>query len=827
MKREKRIPFDIISINGNIIYTTNDVWAYYYLPDQQYDFAEDSDKAQMVKYFNNAMTSLTTGTTAREFHLISTTRPMDTEEWANDLLARGERNDAKYELDDYIQKSRGVIDARDLRNKYVFLGVKLGTREMGSSGTFKDSLQSIVKMFDNVLDTSPKDVTDSELEKWETAENSVRNTMRQNLRADRIDSDDMAYLIKKQFFPAMPVTKISIDDREPWGKGDMTALTTSYIEHKRNHLRMIQSDRFGDDVEGYRATLSISRFPDTIDTPWIYFLSQLYDDTEVLDSPAGGYSFSARFKVLPPNMVKKDMKKKLRRALDEANNAFDAGVDVPDHLQEQYAAAKELQRTMERNPEHFIYGNYKIIVEAKTETDLKYRANSAIEHYSLRDIRLTWTTGDQLTSLIECSPGGKIFSRSFEQIQNINGVGGGMPTANNAVGDRLAGGDSFVGPYIGRTLNGISQPVFFSPHAAMARDKPGGVIIVGQPGGGKTYCALTITTQLAYQGVEVIYIDPKRDAESIVNLPALKNSQIINLMTGANGLLDPFRMSSDVQEMRLYVRETINFLVGQVKINSVPTGEIMVAINETIKSKHPTLTEVASRLRNSDDVAISNIGAELQEFAGMKFGHLLFGEANKENKGIDASTKLTIISMLGLELPDPTKNPDNYGLPERLSSMLMFFLGIYSSNLMISKDRKKPKALIIDEAWAMIKSEQGSRLISIFSRMGRSHNTAVILISQNAGEFLSTGDDGIGNMASTVFTFASQKKNEVLDTLKLLDLPDTDDNVSMIKSLGRGQCIMRDCEGRAAIMEIDNWNKEWGEAFETNPERRKSEVIDA
>ena len=73
-------------------------------------------------------------------------------------------------------------------------------------------------------------------------------------------------------------------------------------------------------------------------------------------------------------------------------------------------------------------------------------------------------------------------------------------------------------------------------------------------------------------------------------------------------------------------------------------------------------------------------------------------------------------------------------------------------------DRRIPKAIVLDEAWAVTSTPQGAKLIPEVSRMGRSRNTALILVSQNAGDLL---NEQVTNCLSAVFAFRSTERAEV------------------------------------------------------------------
>src|SRR5256885_15216665 len=80
----------------------------------------------------------------------------------------------------------------------------------------------------------------------------------------------------------------------------------------------------------------------------------------------------------------------------------------------------------------------------------------------------------------------------------------------------LDSGDGWMGPYIGETLGRARSIVHFDPLLAAARNRPTAVAITGEPGAGKTTLAMLLIYQLALRGATLAVIDPKGDAESLV-----------------------------------------------------------------------------------------------------------------------------------------------------------------------------------------------------------------------------------------------------------------------------------------------------------------------
>ena len=142
---------------------------------------------------------------------------------------------------------------------------------------------------------------------------------------------------------------------------------------------------------------------------------------------------------------------------------------------------------------------------------------------------------------------------------------------------------------------------------------------------------------------------------------------------------------------------------------------------------------------------------------------------------------------------------------------------------MNTSNQKHPKAVIIDEAWSITSTAQGRNMIQRLARMGRSLYTAIICISQNAGDF-----QDLTNSMPYRLAFGTKDSDEVEAVAKFLGLEAGDDgktlpgNYSTIEKLQRGQCLMRDPDGRIQTVLVDNWSDEIFEAINTNPDTKKS-----
>jgi hypothetical protein len=133
-------------------------------------------------------------------------------------------------------------------------------------------------------------------------------------------------------------------------------------------------------------------------------------------------------------------------------------------------------------------------------------------------------------------------------------------------------------------------------------------------------------------------------------------------------------------------------------------------------------------------------------------------------------------------------------------------------------DRRLPKAIFLDEAWAITSTPEGAKLVPEVSRMGRSRNTALILVSQNAGDLL---NEQVTNCISSVFAFRSSERVEVANVMALLGVENSPEHQAVLRGLGNGECVFRDLEGRAGRIGIDLISDEMRRWLDTNPTRAR------
>jgi hypothetical protein len=74
-----------------------------------------------------------------------------------------------------------------------------------------------------------------------------------------------------------------------------------------------------------------------------------------------------------------------------------------------------------------------------------------------------------------------------------------------------------------------------------------------------------------------------------------------------------------------------------------------------------------------------------------------------------------------------------------------------------------------------------------------------------------------------VFAFRSTERAEVASVMSLLGVDPSDEHQAVLRSLGNGECIFRDLDGRAGRIVVDLISDDLRRWLDTNPTRAQSE----
>jgi AAA-like domain len=797
--------------DDRILLSESHAWAYYRLPTHPYEFTTPLEREAVAINATVALAAIRLPDT--EAHLRIVHRSYPAAPWAARLDAT---SDGGPGWRDYLDEMYRHVWAKDFWTKEVYLGVRLGQRGIRgqfSGGMFSQFINAY-RSSEQALGLVDEAVSDSELARWtEQSERLGRALSSSALRARHATSDEIAWLYQHSLAGTVGDPPPSAARRRTWGAGEIEALLEGQVQNGRTMLRLEHPAG-----ESFVAFLSFSRFPDVMSfpdqEPWLHFADSLPFPVEV----------SSRMRLIPPAKASKDVGRRLAHARDMDAHIREAGVDLPLALAEQLEAARMLEHgiTKERLP--FVYGWHRLSVIAPTRELCQRRVEALVEHYRDIGIDVVNSTGDQFSLLCESLPGDHVRLSSYVQRQPLYTIAGGVPAATVGLGDLPVGGmngseETWVGPYIGETLGRARAVVHFDPLLAATRNRPTAVAITGEPGGGKTTLALLLILQLALRGVTIAVIDPKGDAESLVDVLQARGrrARVLPLGGAAPGLLDPFSFGDDLAEKRTMATETLRLLLP--RMSEERESAMIQAVGAVAGRDRPSLGKVVRYLEQAEGAAARNLGAVLRSMSEMRLARLCFAPSGGQR--IDAAGWTTVFTLAGLTLPDATVSRDDFSYEQRLSVALLYLVSQFARRLLNGMDRRLPKAIFLDEAWAITSTPEGAKLVPEVSRMGRSRNTALILVSQNAGDLLS---EQVTNCISGVFAFRSSERTEVANVMALLGVEASDEHQIALRGLGNGECIFRDLEGRVGRIGIDLISDEMRQWLDTNPTHHRPDA---
>ena len=794
--------------DDRVLLTDTHAWAYYRIPSVSYEFTTPEEREALATNITVALAAIRMADA--EVHLRIAHRAYPAHAWATGLDATSDGGPGWRE---YLEQTYQHVWAKDFWAKEIYLGVRLGQRGVRAqlSGGVLSQFRGVYARGEKELGVNDEAVGTAEIAKWtDNAERLGRALNASALAARHASAGEIAWLIQHTLMQTAGEPLPSATKRRRWGSGEIDTLFEGQIHNGRTLLCLEHLSG-----ESYAAFLSFARFPDLMSfpdgEPWLHFADSLPFPVEI----------SARMKLIPPAKASKDVSRRLAHARDMDAHIREAGAEAPIALAEQIAAARMLEHgiTKERLP--FVYGWHRLIVAAPTKDLCVRRVEAVVEHYRDIGIEVVNSTGDQFSLLCETLPGERIRLNSYVQRQPLYTIAGGMPTATVEIGDRVDASGGWIGPYIGETLGRARSVVHFDPLLAAARNRPTAIAITGEPGGGKTTLAMLLIYQLAMRGATVAVIDPKGDAESLVEYLSMqgRKARVLPLNSAAPGLLDPFSFGLDLSEKRTMATETLRLLLP--RMSEERESAMIQAVGAVAGTDRPSLGKVITHLEESDDPAWKNTGAVMRAVSEMRLARLCFAPSVDEQ--VDAEGWTTVFTLAGLTLPDTNTGRDDYSYEQRLSVALLYLVSQFARKLLNGIDRKLPKAIFLDEAWAITSTPEGAKLVPEVSRMGRSRNTALILVSQNAGDLL---NEQVTNCLSGVFAFRSTERGEVANVMSLLGVAPSDEHKAVLRSLGNGECIFRDLDDRAGRIGVDLISDELRDWIDTNPTRVRHSQAD-
>lgn len=286
----------------------------------------------------------------------------------------------------------------------------------------------------------------------------------------------------------------------------------------------------------------------------------------------------------------------------------------------------------------------------------------------------------------------------------------------------FVGGDIPHLLFIGRR----GQPQFWSPFQNKAGNH--NVSIAGKSGSGKSVLLQDLTASLAGVGAKTIVID---DGRSFEHMAKALGGTFTEFKLSSGISINPFRiidpeLASEDEDYLVDCMAMLKSIIAQMarhemRLNDTERGLIDQAVNDVWSEfgSDATVDHIGEALMRSGHPFAQDLATSLLPFTtNGTYGKFFVGENN-----LDLSRDLTVF-----ELSDLSGREELRGV---VLTSIMFF----ASQTMRRMDRSIPKALMIDEAWQMLKGGAMADFVETYSRTCRKYGASLITATQSVHDY--------------------------------------------------------------------------------------------
>lgn len=807
--RATRRPLALRTIEGNLAFTDNSAWAWFWLPTQRWAFRADGERFNLIM---DASTRLA-GLAGRRVHLRVTSRPYPAASWARSLDARtpdplpGIHGNT---WADHLVGAQRHVRASVMAEKEVYIGVRLSDRSGMATAT------------ERLLRRPAK----REVERVDRDAALIAETIAgPGFEGRPATPRELEWLLRRSIGVGLPAPgALSPVDDGRWETEDLPELTDGVIQEAEPFAQTVKVSRRDPGVgaqERHVAVLTVGRVdeievPDPAHEPWLVHADRLPFPVE----------WSVRLDVLDGAEALDAVQRKLLIVRDMQRHYRDHDLDEPLALERQARQARAIEDEMTAGGDVVgcrVHGWFRIAVSGTTQDQCLERARQVIDTYRKRRVTVSHPKG-QYGLLREFIPGEPLSSSAYRRRLPALYFAAGVPAASSSLGDRR-------GPYIGHTCASSRRAVMFDTHfATEVRETSGLVPIVGALGSGKSVLAGLITYEAARRGITSVMLDPSGPLARLTELPELAPyARHIDLTTAPAGTLNPYAVvvqprpedystldalgearTLAAQDRKLLALDVATMLLPPALATASRTRLVLTeAIRATKGAPQTSLWTVVEHLESQRDDLATDIAAYLRDMAEMPLARLFF-PTGPTTEPVRDDAVLTVLTMPGLVLPPANVPREHWSTSEQMAVPLLHLASWYATRTIYGRPRAERKLVALDETHFLGEWGAGRALFTRLGRDSRKWNTCVLAASQNPADVLGME---VSNFISAAFVGRIEDQEVAADALRMLRVPQGVGYEGVLARLsprsatntrsGLREFVMRDVDGNVDRMRVD------------------------
>lgn len=571
----------------------------------------------------------------------------------------------------------------------------------------------------------------------------------------------------------------------------------------RRYLRIDAADRMA-----FQTVVALADMPHSFTFPGS---GEVLSAADAMDFPV---DWCIRIRSVPNNVAQPKLRRQHRELIGQFDEYDGEIAGAPPELGDAVAGIEEMRSELAASPaEPELWATVLFSLAAPTLEILEDRAASVAGCVEPHEFGTGRPTGGQMALTRAFLPGSDAppVADDYRQYLLARDLAGTGPCTASDVGDP-------TGLLLGTSLDfGVPAPVLFDAAYGPAVGATASIGVCGALGSGKSYFLKRLCWDTVARGGQVVTIDRTAIGEYATFATTVPGrTQVVELGADANVCLDPLVCFGG--EDRTTIALGFVSLLAGCSTQSEEGATLAEAVH-AIADRGGRLTDVVDHLAVSGDTdpVARSLARRLAHYRRLGVGALAFGTGTP----VDLDADLVVFWAPQLALPDRdtliNEHLARQMLPEQIVGSALLYLVAALGRKVIFSDPTRFGAALYDEAWALLASPHGQRLLREGVRDGRKHNGAVWLASQHPDD-LGTGD--LVDLLGSRFVFR-QAQGAVPAALRLLGCDQSSDAADVMTQLGTGECLYRDVRSRIGRIQVSRPAlPELDATFDTTPTAR-------
>ena len=301
------------------------------------------------------------------------------------------------------------------------------------------------------------------------------------------------------------------------------------------------------------------------------------------------------------------------------------------------------------------------------------------------------------------------------------------------------------------------QPFFWSPFENAAGNH--NVAVFGKSGSGKSVALQELCASLCGAGAKVVVID---DGRSFEHSAKLQGGAFVEFTMSSGFCLNPFSMideqqAHDDEDYLLDCMAMLKAIVNQMsrhidRLNDTERGLIDGAVNKVWEEhgRRGSIDLVIEALDDTGNPLAHDLGIAMRPFSTAgTYGRFFQGEVSFE-----LNSQLTVFELSDLSAR------------EELRSVVLTAIMFMSQQVMRKVDRAIPKALLLDEAWQMLRGGAMADFIETYARTCRKYGASLVTATQSLNDYYKSAGSVAALENSDWFVILQQKPETIADFKK-------------------------------------------------------------